>query len=205
MKLSEPATTLTDYLLSAETYFFSMLLLRAGISNLQHSVWLWGAAFSAIATAALAGGTFHGFHGMQQTYRDALWKITVFSIGLSCLLMLAGTVFASITSMRSLIMMVILLNFLIFTVWMIFRSDYKYVVYNSLIAMFGVLLLLILFRPPGSGWILIAVLVSFAAAGIQRSKLSLHKNFNHNDLYHVIQMGAMYLFYKGAMLLRDVS
>lgn len=205
MKLSEPATTLTDYLLSLETYFFAALLIFQGITNFQHSVLFWGVAFAAIATAAFTGGTFHGFHDMNPAYRAALWKLTVFSIGLSCLLMLTGTIFASVLSMRFWLLAIVLFNFLIFTGWMIFRSDYKYVVYNSLIAMFGVLLMLLLRHPPGSGWILIAVLVSFAAAGIQRSGLSLHKHFNNNDLYHVIQMGAMYLFYKGAMLLRDVS
>jgi Family of unknown function (DUF6962) len=31
----------------------------------------------------------------------------------------------------------------------------------------------------------------------------LQRHFNHNDLYHVIQMVGMYVFYKGAILLRD--
>ena len=120
------------------------------------------------------------------------------------MLMLAGTVYASQVPYQEWILAVILLNFLVFAIWMIFRNDYKYVVYDSLITMFAVIALLVIYQPPGTKWILIAVLVSFAAAGIQRSGFSLHKHFNHNDLYHVIQMFAMYLFYKGAMLLRDV-
>lgn len=205
MKLAEPATTITDYLLSALTFFFAILLIREGNLKDQSSILFWGAAFFAIATAALTGGTFHGFHGMPSLIRSALWKITVFSIGLSCLLMLSGTVFASSLSSQKWIYALILLNFLGFAGWMIFRSEYKYVVFNSLIAMFGVLALLIYYQPPGTKWILLGVLVSFGAAGIQRSGLSLHKHFNHNDLYHMIQMSAMYLFYRGAMLLRDSS
>ncbi len=205
MRLAEPATTITDYILSAITFFFAILLIREGNFREQCSIFFWGAAFFTIATAALAGGTFHGFHELPSLIRGALWKVTVFAIGLSCLLMLSGTVFASGLSSQKWIFGLILLNFLVFAIWMIFRSEYKYVVFNSLIAMFGVLALLLYYQPPGTKWILLGVLVSFGAAGIQRSGLALHKHFNHNDLYHVIQMGAMYLFYKGAMLLRDYS
>jgi hypothetical protein len=52
-----------------------------------------------------------------------------------------------------------------------------------------------------AGFILTAVLLSFAGAGIQSSNVQLHKNFNHNDIYHVIQMVAMYFFYRAGKLL----
>ena len=34
-------------------------------------------------------------------------------------------------------------------------------------------------------------------------RLALHRHFNHNDLYHVIQIVALYLFYRGGALLVD--
>ena len=46
-------------------------------------------------------------------------------------------------------------------------------------------------------------MVSFVAAAVQVSGVAIHQQFNHNDLYHVIQMGGMYLFYRGALLLTD--
>ena len=42
------------------------------------------------------------------------------------------------------------------------------------------------------------VVVSFAGAGVQMSGFALHQHFNHNDLYHVIQMFGLWLFWKGA-------
>jgi hypothetical protein len=45
----------------------------------------------------------------------------------------------------------------------------------------------------------------FFAAGVQASGYTLQRNFNHNDLYHVIQTAAMLLFYIGARRLRDSS
>ena len=52
-------------------------------------------------------------------------------------------------------------------------------------------------------WLILGVVVAFTAAGIQQGELTLHRHFNHNDLYHLVQMGALYLFYRGARVLRD--
>ncbi len=49
-----------------------------------------------------------------------------------------------------------------------------------------------------ASWLSGGVLLSFVAAGIQQSELTLHKHFNFNDLYHVLQMGAFHLLYLGA-------
>jgi hypothetical protein len=58
-------------------------------------------------------------------------------------------------------------------------------------------------RAPGMGWLIGAVLVSLAAGLVQGMRLAPHRWFNHNDLYHVIQMVALYLFYRGGVLLAD--
>lgn len=54
-----------------------------------------------------------------------------------------------------------------------------------------------------SRWVLFALALSALAAGVQYGRWALHAHFNHNDLYHVIQIGAMVLFYKAGKLLRD--
>ena len=36
------------------------------------------------------------------------------------------------------------------------------------------------------------------AAYVQASRLTLHRNFNFNDLYHVIQIVSLFLLYRGA-------
>ena len=55
----------------------------------------------------------------------------------------------------------------------------------------------------GSRDILIGVGVSIAAAAVQASGFELHRHFNHNDLYHVMQIAAMAAFYRGARKLSD--
>ncbi len=58
-------------------------------------------------------------------------------------------------------------------------------------------------RRRAAGWIVAGILASFVGAGVQMSGFALHRHFNHNDLYHVIQAGALYLLFRGGMLLRD--
>lgn len=47
-------------------------------------------------------------------------------------------------------------------------------------------------------YLIIGIVIAFFAAGIQQSGYKLHKHFNHNDLYHVMQMVALYFFYLAA-------
>ncbi len=55
----------------------------------------------------------------------------------------------------------------------------------------------------GMGWLVAGVAVSLVAVLVQVRRVALHRHFNHNDLYHVIQMVALYLFFRGGALLVD--
>ena len=52
-------------------------------------------------------------------------------------------------------------------------------------------------------WLLSGLGVSVIGLVLLGSGLSLHKHFNHNDLYHCVQAVALYLFFRGAQLLED--
>jgi hypothetical protein len=43
--------------------------------------------------------------------------------------------------------------------------------------------------------------VSLAGALLQRAGLSLHRHFNHNDLFHVLQTIGIYFYYRAGALL----
>lgn len=52
-------------------------------------------------------------------------------------------------------------------------------------------------------WLLSGLGVSAVGLVLLGSGLSLHRHFNHNDLYHSVQAVALYLFFRGARLLED--
>ena len=58
-------------------------------------------------------------------------------------------------------------------------------------------------RDSASLLVLAAVAVSALAALVQYSRFAPDGPFNHNDLYHLVQIAAMTLFYKAGKLLRD--
>jgi hypothetical protein len=89
---------------------------------------------------------------------------------------------------------------------MVNHDDFKYVIYDYTPAMALILILQVIALgrgAGGAGWIVAGILLSFAGAGVQQSGFSLHRNFNFNDIFHVIQMVAMYFLYRGGALLRD--
>jgi hypothetical protein len=59
-------------------------------------------------------------------------------------------------------------------------------------------------RKTGHRWLKRGIYISLAGVLIQMSGWSVHEHFNHNDIYHVIQMFGLYCFYRGAMFLHDL-
>jgi hypothetical protein len=189
LSLAEPTTTITDYILAAETFLFSVLLFRANKR-------FWATAFLFTAIAAVTGGTFHGFRGqLSASAENILWKITVYSIGLSSLFLLLGS------SKSIWVVVFAVLQFTVYAIWMATHNDFRYVIYEYGPAMIAVLLLQLIFRQPASPWIIGGILLSFAAAGVQLTGIQFFRYFNHNDLYHMLQMVAMWLLYRGGLLL----
>jgi len=91
--------------------------------------------------------------------------------------------------------------------WMAVHDEFRYVIYDyapALVIILGLQIWCWLqFRSPAAPWIAAGILVSVLAAVIQAARLAPHPQFNHNDLYHVVQMAAFVLLYRGGRLLRD--
>ncbi|MGH7148791.1 MAG: DUF6962 family protein, partial [Nitrospiraceae bacterium] len=87
------------------------------------------------------------------------------------------------------------------------HDDFRFAIYDYALTNLSILALQlhagVTRRAMSAPWLVGGVLVSFLAAAVQVNGIALHDHFNHNDLYHVVQMGGMYLFYRGARLLRD--
>ncbi len=60
-------------------------------------------------------------------------------------------------------------------------------------------------RREGILWLKRAIAVSVAGLAVLVLKLSPHRHFNHNDLFHAVQMGGLYCLYRGAALLEGLS
>ena len=198
MEIAEPVTTLTDYVLGGVTAVLCFFILKR---NQSVAARLWALAFAALAVTAILGGTFHGFRIAW------LWKPTVLAIGVASFGMLAGSAYTTTSgNVRRVLLAAALLKLGFYEAWMLGHDDFIYVVADTASAMLAVAALHLLdLDNPATRWILGGVAVSLVAAGIQAGRLALHEHFNHNDLYHVVQIVAMLLYYAGVKRMRDAS
>lgn len=209
MDITEPTTMITDYALAALVIFFASRLFRHGRREDQTAPQLWAGAFFLTGVGAMLGGTSHGFAlYLSDGAKAFVWKATVYSIGVASFCLLAGAFAAGVRQpLRGWLVRAAALKLLVYATWMAWHDEFRYVVYDyipSMLIVLGFAAWAAYRRPEeGARWILGGILVSFIAAGIQVSGFKLHEQFNHNDLYHVLQMAAFFLFYRGGLLLRD--
>ncbi|MGH8669965.1 MAG: DUF6962 family protein [Burkholderiales bacterium] len=180
--ISEPMTLLTDYALGAVSAWLGFRLLK--ISR------YWALAFLALALAAFLGGTWHGL-----VHSDPLWKATMLSVGVASFGMVVGSALLTTRGFAAgALATFAALKLLLYSAWTLLHDDFIWVIIDTggALAIVGALHLWRFNR-----WMLAGVGVSVAAALVQASGFALHRHFNHNDLYHVIQVAAMFLYYRG--------
>jgi hypothetical protein len=179
-------TLATDCLLCIVAAIFAVRLWRVNR--------MWALAFVFTSAASLFGGTYHGFGPVLAPIAVlVLWKATVFAIALASFFLLVGS--------GRLLTIIGIVKLVVFVTWMITHNDFKFVIVD-----YGVTLLLIgiaqlVHRERSTKWVLDSIAVSVIAALVQRSGFDLHRHFNHNDLYHVIQLVALWLLYRGGLLM----
>jgi hypothetical protein len=192
MTISEPMTLLTDYLLAAVSAWLAWRL-RGRAPRARH--W-WSVAFAALALGAFLGGTWHGL--LQSAL---LWKAALLAVGVASFAMVAGSAFATVPGrVRDAVLWIAGAKLVFYWWWMLGHDEFIYVVLDTGIA-FAAVAAMHLWR--WNVWLVAGVIVSVAAALVQASGFALHPHFNHNDLYHVIQIAAMVLFHRGARTLVD--
>ena len=211
MQITEPTTMITDYLVAALALMLGWRLSQDSKKRDCLAERWWAGAFFAIAAGALAGGTSHGFtHYLGESGWRLFWQVTVYAIGLASLCLMIAALKAAFTSgwLRTLALLAVA-KFGFYAVWMWQEADFKYVIYDYGSTMVVVLVLQtwawFKHRAASAPWIVAGILVSFAASQIQIQGISFHRHFNHNDLFHVIQMLGIWLLFRGGLHLTDAE
>jgi len=211
VRITEPMTMVTDYLMGTLAFVLAMRLLGDAASGQQWSGRLWAAAFVMTAVAAFVGGTYHGFiQWMPGMAGRALWKATLVATGIGSACLLAAAVAAAAAGpLRHALMGLVLVKLVVY-LWTIATKDaFVLVIADYGTALVAVLLAAWFIRPtgltPAAWWITAGVAVAVVAGVIQWAHLAPHVHFNHNDLFHVVQMASLYLLYRGGLLLRDMQ
>ena len=209
MKIVEPTTLVTDWLLAAYTAWLAWALFQQVYRTKDRAMGLWLRAFCAIAVSAFAGGVWHGFSARMDPGVAALVWASAMLLAISGSLLFLLAILHVYASGRTLGILsgIAVAKFALFVVWLAVNDNFSVVVYDTALTMFVIVVLSTwgawARELPAAPWILAGVLISMLAALFQQGRVSIHPRFNHNDLYHVIQMGAMYLLFRGGVLLRE--
>jgi hypothetical protein len=203
LRLAEPMTVATDWLLAVFALVLGFRLMR-GKPVLSQS--LVAASFWSLAAAALVGGAVHGFGphlGLES--KQLLWRFIYGGIGLANLLLLGGIVVAIVPKRFRAAILILLGARLVLFALLAWGRDFGFVMGDLALTLLFLLGLGLFFtfvhRRPYAPWLLLGVVVSFVGGLVQTGRIAPHPFFNHNDLFHVIQMLGLCLFYRAARAL----
>lgn len=226
----EPVTTLTDIILALISFYFGHMLFYVHsktnkTSNNKRFTQFWAIAFLFLGASSFLGALSHGFPYLEIQFPilGKAWPLTVMCMGIMSFYLLLALALEYFSRWRTLIFFLAYFKMMAFFLLMIgypqkYFGDLKDVSFSLVIYDYAPILILLLImntvdfiksernsaRKTAAKTMMLGLLLSIAGTMIQVSGFSLAKNFNHNDIYHVIQMGAIYLMYK-AVTLKKVS
>ena len=204
----EPMTAFTDLLIFGLGLYFARELYGIYATKLMSLHLHFMMVFFFMGLAGLLGALTHGIGPhLPQSIHTFIWRITLYCIGLTTFSMLLGGLYHVVPfNTMDWLKWLPLLGLIVYMILITRNDDFKTVIRFYTPAMMLLLLMmlysLLRFQSDGTSWIIFSVLMAFAGTAVQQSGFSFHKHFNHNDIYHVFQMGSMFLLYKGVILLK---
>jgi hypothetical protein len=211
MRITEPMTLLTDYALGAWALVLAFRLFSTATLTGQLTVRLWAFGFLMTALAAFVGGTYHGFvQFLPAAAARVCWKCTLIATGFGSASLLGAAFLAAATGPLAWgLLALVVLKLLVYLEVVVARDNFLLVIADYGSALVAMLVAAWWLKPtgltPAAGWLAAGVGVSVVAGAIQAFRLAPHPRFNHNDLFHVVQMAALYCLYRGGLLLRDMK
>lgn len=202
---TERTTAVTDLLLG--------LVVGAGILRLRRSVppgWrrgIWTAALGAFGVSALLGAVAHGL-ALDDRLRDALWQPLYLLLGLAVALFVVGAVgdWRGERAARAILPAAVVAAAVFYLATRITAGDFRvFVAFEAVALLFTLAVYGALAGRgrPGAATVAGALAVSLAAGAIQAGDsltVRIGWDFDHNGLYHLVQIVGVVLLVRGLTL-----
>ena len=202
-------TVLTNAVLAIVAFVLATRLAYYSAAEGSASAGCIAAALLATSFAAMLGAIAHGIDpAVDAAQRARFWRGALYTTGfIGATTMASVAFFATKGNARTVILVLAGLKLVAFIVRVARRPEFRVAAadYGGALAVVfaGAVYTAFRWRAPGTSWLIVGVLVSLAASIGQARRVGFHRHFNHNDLYHVIQLVALYAFYRGGALLVD--
>lgn len=191
---TELTTGVTDAVLAMECLVIMVCLRRAApVGHWRARLWSW--VFSLLALSALLGAVVHGFM-LPSSTRAVLWLPLYLSLGVLVALFMVGAIYdwQGRMAARRLIPWSIGVGVVFFGLTQFFSGGFGlFVVYEAMVMVSALAIywrLAATDRLKGAGVIAAAIVLNLLAAGLQASQVSVRLlfQFDHNGIYHLVQM-----------------
>jgi hypothetical protein len=196
-------TAVTNFILASEVFLFAGVLLgRAAKPDTAFGFWALAMLF--LGVGALLGGIDHGFFEPRGNFpaRAVMQRATWITLGILTffIVLTIGWQFAQ-PRHRTIFLVVALAQLALFVVFAILIDNFLVVILNyaPVMLLFLVLHLVHLGDGAGSWWMVIGLVLSFAASAIQSLAVDAFSPLDRNGLYHLIMMPAVFLLYRGGL------
>lgn len=201
--LTELTTAVTDLMVALLSVWSIVMIYRHRANN-KTRVRIWLSVFTLLVTASILGAIAHGFDFSQSTL-TWLWRPLYLLLGVIVALFVVGSIYdlkgetAATYALPPLLVLAI--GFFLVTE---FLSDVFliFIIYEA-VAMLSALIiylsLTISRQLNGSAIVATGILLNILAAGIQASTLSLSLGvpLDHNGVFHIVQLLALYVLTMG--------
>ena len=208
--ITEPMTVLTNLVLALFALALTARLGYAAAAEGKVATFALAGAFMATAISALFGAVAHGVDPRTDAdARKRVWRLALYATGLIGAAIVASVAFfaAPPGAVRTGVLIVAGLKLLALWVAVTLRPEFRVAAADNAgalaVLLAGAIYVWVRFDSSAAPWLLAGVFVSVVAGVIQARRIGIHRHFNHNDLFHVVQLVALYLFFRGGVLLVD--
>ena len=199
---TERTTAATDLVLAVAAILAVAVLRRRAGPSLARTVWQ--AALLAAAAGAVLGAVAHGIVLASDT-RELLWQPLFFLLGLTVSLFVVGAVasWRGEPAARRLLPLMLVLAVLFYVATRLTDGEFLvFVLFQAATLVFAlaVYLRLVAHGVPGAGWVAAGLAVTLAAGAVQAIEgltVTLVWPFDHNGIYHLVQLGGLAVLTRG--------
>jgi len=202
---TEQTTAATDVLLAILAFIVAVKVYQSGKNTDLRKTRIWVWAFGLLAFAAAVGSVAHGFQ-MSKLTNFILWQPLNLALGVAIGLFVAGVVydFMNFSLPRTLIPALLVIATIFYTITVMIPNAFiVFIIYEAIAMLFSFIVYTMLAtrkKVKGAGLMAAGILVTIIAAGIQAVetiKITLIWEFDHNGIFHIVQMIGVLLLMKG--------
>ena len=185
-------TVVTDAILAVESLVLGVLLWK--VRGRSQCTLFWSLTMFSLTATALFGAIAHSFPPSSEV-QAPIWLLTVLCVPLIALCMgLALLDFVKLEQLKG----IVWIKFLIFIIIAVVKRDFFYGIID-----YGSVTLIWIVASIRNKTLFIGVILTVVAAAIQQLRVGISASFNHNDLYHVVQMLALFFVYSGVRNIKN--